>query len=145
MQKRFASAAACVAFLLLLQPAILAQEAAAEKTASGKTTKVQLQAVPVEDGEAKKKKGAGLRVVPAVKAFISTMSDEQKELAMLEYGSEKRVQWHFIPKETRKGFPVMDKYVDCLVGYLLILRDLERTVDLSRWWCVKEYDVRVHR
>ena len=37
-------------------------------------------------------------------AFLETLEDEQKALALMPYDSPKRVDWHFIPKKTRKGF-----------------------------------------
>jgi hypothetical protein len=40
--------------------------------------------------------------------FIETLEPEKKSLAVMEYASERRVQWHFIPMETRKGLPVMN-------------------------------------
>lgn len=36
-------------------------------------------------------------------AFLSTLDEEQKAVAVVPYDSEKRVDWHFIPKKTRKG------------------------------------------
>ena len=36
-------------------------------------------------------------------AFLATLEDDQKAVAMLPYDSPKRVDWHFIPKKTRKG------------------------------------------
>lgn len=47
-------------------------------------------------------------IVPATKAFLASLDEEQKAKAMFDFGSEKRLQWHFIPKETRKGLPVME-------------------------------------
>lgn len=78
---------------LAIAPATFAQERALAKT-------------PAEDAEKAKKKP--LRLVPTAKAFIKTLNEEQKAKAMLEFGSDQRVQWHFIPKPTRKGLPVME-------------------------------------
>ncbi len=36
-------------------------------------------------------------------AFISTLDAKQKSIAVLPYDTPKRVGWHFIPKDTRKG------------------------------------------
>lgn len=36
-------------------------------------------------------------------AFLETLDDEKKSVAVLPYDSPKRVQWHFIPMPTRKG------------------------------------------
>lgn len=56
--------------------------------------------------EKAKRKGAG--IVPAAKAFLATLSEEQTGKAVFEFSDEKRVQWHFIPMETRKGLPIME-------------------------------------
>lgn len=47
------------------------------------------------------------QLVPTAKAFLASLSEEQRQQAVLPYDSEKRVQWHFIPMETRKGLPLM--------------------------------------
>ena len=36
-------------------------------------------------------------------AYLKTLDDEQRSATLLPYDSPKRVGWHFIPKETRKG------------------------------------------
>lgn len=36
-------------------------------------------------------------------AFLSTLEEDQKAVAMVPYESPQRVEWHFIPKKTRKG------------------------------------------
>ena len=41
-------------------------------------------------------------------AFIETLESGQKEVAMMPYDSPKRVDWHFIPKKTRKGLVLSD-------------------------------------
>ena len=41
-------------------------------------------------------------------SFISTLSDEQKSVALMPYDSPQRVDWHFIPKKTRKGLVISD-------------------------------------
>ncbi len=58
--------------------------------------------------KAKQGQARAVRLVPAAKAFLEGLSDEQRSQATMEYGSDKRVQWHFIPMETRKGLPIME-------------------------------------
>jgi hypothetical protein len=36
-------------------------------------------------------------------AFLSTLDDDQKAVAVVPFDSPKRVEWHFIPMKTRKG------------------------------------------
>ncbi|HBE70935.1 MAG TPA: hypothetical protein DDW52_22545 [Planctomycetaceae bacterium] len=55
-----------------------------------------------------KKKRAGLQPVAAVKALLETLDETQQAKAKLEFGSEQRVGWHFIPKDTRKGVPMKE-------------------------------------
>ncbi len=56
----------------------------------------------------KSKNRQAVRLLPAAKAFLESLNDEQSQKAVLEFGSEKRVDWHFIPKPTRKGLPIME-------------------------------------
>jgi hypothetical protein len=39
-------------------------------------------------------------------SFIGTLDVDQKAVALMPYDSDKRVDWHFIPKKTRKGLVV---------------------------------------
>lgn len=48
------------------------------------------------------------QLLPSAKAFLASLDDTQREKAVLTYDSEKRVQWHFIPMQTRKGLPIME-------------------------------------
>ncbi len=41
-------------------------------------------------------------------AFITTLTDEQKAVALLPYDKPERLDWHFIPKEYRKGLQLRE-------------------------------------
>ena len=41
-------------------------------------------------------------------AFLSTLDGKQKALAVVPYDSPKRVGWHFIPKDSRKGLVIRE-------------------------------------
>ncbi len=41
-------------------------------------------------------------------SFLGTLDDQQKARTVLPYDSEQRVDWHFIPKKTRKGLAMRD-------------------------------------
>jgi hypothetical protein len=41
-------------------------------------------------------------------SFIGTLDEKQKALAMMPYDSASRVDWHFIPKKTRKGLVIRE-------------------------------------
>ena len=40
--------------------------------------------------------------------FLATLSAEQRAQTQLDYAAKERVQWHFIPMETRKGLPLRE-------------------------------------
>lgn len=62
-----------------------------------------------QEQAAKANAGAqALRLVPTAKAFLATLNEEQRAKAVKEYDSEQRVEWHFVPLETRKGLPIME-------------------------------------
>lgn len=54
------------------------------------------------------KKRQGSKPIEAAAAFLKLLSDEERAKAALEYQSEARVGWHFIPMESRKGLPLME-------------------------------------
>ncbi|MDA1016669.1 MAG: DUF3500 domain-containing protein [Planctomycetota bacterium] len=47
------------------------------------------------------------RMATAAKAFLTTLSDAQREKASFEFGDKERTNWHFIPRE-RKGLPLKE-------------------------------------
>lgn len=57
---------------------------------------------------AKSGKKAYVPPVDAAQAFLATLDEAQKAKAVVDYESDKRVGWHFIPMETRKGLPLME-------------------------------------
>ena len=50
----------------------------------------------------------GTDMTKAAEAYLSTLSDEQRAQSTMEYGSAERVDWHFIPKESRKGLQIKE-------------------------------------
>ena len=67
-------------------------------------------------------------------SFIATLNPAQKKLAVMNYDSKERHNWHFFPLKTRKGFMVknMSKQQQTLtldlLGKLLSKVGLERTL-----------------
>jgi hypothetical protein len=47
-------------------------------------------------------------VTRAARGFLDTLSPEQRATASMPYDDERRVDWHFIPKPSRKGLKVGD-------------------------------------
>jgi hypothetical protein len=45
----------------------------------------------------------GVNMTKSAKAFLSTLSKDEKALAVMGFADERRVGWHFIPKRKRKG------------------------------------------
>lgn len=45
----------------------------------------------------------GKQLQTSAESFLSSLDADQKKLAMLDFDSQQRVDWHFIPKKTRKG------------------------------------------
>ncbi len=60
----------------------------------------------------------------AAEAFLDTLSDLQRAKAIVDFGSEQRVQWHFIPKDSRKGLPLMEMRDDQKAAALNLLRSV---------------------
>lgn len=88
--------------------ALLAASVLFPQQSQGQEKQRVSQSTPAsETAEGKKKKNA-LQLLKTGKAFLATLTDEQTAKAQLEYGSEKRVGWHFIPKDTRKGLPLTE-------------------------------------
>jgi hypothetical protein len=44
----------------------------------------------------------------AAAKFVATLSDEQKKQTVYPYDTPKRLEWHFIPKDERKGLQVKE-------------------------------------
>lgn len=50
----------------------------------------------------------GPAMTEAANKFLNTLSDEQRKTALLEYDTPQRVDWHFIPKDQRKGLQIKE-------------------------------------
>ncbi len=44
----------------------------------------------------------------AAQDFVRTLSDEQRQVAVLEYDAPVRTDWHYIPKPSRKGLQIKE-------------------------------------
>jgi hypothetical protein len=51
---------------------------------------------------------AGAAMTQAADKFLATLSDEQEKQTVYPYDSPKRLDWHFIPKDERKGLQVKE-------------------------------------
>lgn len=52
--------------------------------------------------------GVGADMTGKATAFVGTLTDEQKSVAVLAFEKPERVDWHFIPKEYRKGLQLKE-------------------------------------
>lgn len=50
----------------------------------------------------------GPGMTAAANAFLDSLDDKQRVVAQLDYDTPKRVDWHFIPMETRKGLIIRE-------------------------------------
>ena len=50
--------------------------------------------------------GRGMTV--AAQDFLESLDEEQRQTAVMDYDDAARVDWHFIPKDTRKGVRIKD-------------------------------------
>lgn len=48
----------------------------------------------------------GTAMTTAAGAFLESLTPDQRQVALLDYDSPKRVDWHFIPKDDRKGLKI---------------------------------------
>ncbi len=55
-------------------------------------------------------------------AFMSSLSDAQQQTATVAYDSDQRVDWHFIPKKTRKGLRIGELNIAQRTAALRLLR-----------------------
>ncbi|QDV41615.1 hypothetical protein Enr13x_14580 [Stieleria neptunia] len=65
---------------------------------------------------------AGSQVALFANNFLEQLDDDQKSTATMPYDSDKRVDWHFIPKKTRKGLMLRNMNESQRVSALRMLR-----------------------
>jgi hypothetical protein len=54
----------------------------------------------------------GTDMTRAAGAFVKTLSDQQRERVVLPFDDNQRLDWHFIPKNNRKGLQIKDMTPD---------------------------------
>jgi len=67
---------------------------------------LSIVAVPVAGWSYYRVTQPGMEMTQAAQSFIGTLDDDQQQTALLEYNTPKRVDWHFIPKDERKGLQI---------------------------------------
>lgn len=76
----------------------------------------------------------------AAKRYVETLSAEQKSIAVLEFQDKKRLEWHFIPMETRKGLPLRDMNESQRTAAIAILRQVLSPVGFQRTIEIMDYE-----
>src|SRR4030095_15431393 len=51
---------------------------------------------------------SGQSMTQAANEWLTKLSDDQRKIAQLDYETPTRVDWHFIPKDQRKGLQVKE-------------------------------------
>lgn len=51
---------------------------------------------------------AGVDMTRSAQQFVERLSQEQRAVTVLDFATPERVQWHFVPKEQRKGLQIKD-------------------------------------
>ncbi|WP_235908899.1 DUF3500 domain-containing protein [Roseiconus nitratireducens] len=64
----------------------------------------------------------GERAVTFANSFLEQLDEKQKSVAVMPYDSDKRVDWHFIPKKTRKGLVLREMNSAQRVAALRLVR-----------------------
>ena len=54
------------------------------------------------------KDSVGISMTKAATAYLGSLDEKQRAQSTMAYDSEKRVDWHFIPKKERKGVQIRD-------------------------------------
>ena len=49
---------------------------------------------------------AGVDMTVAAEKFVASLDAKQREITVLDYGTPKRLEWHFIPMKYRKGLQI---------------------------------------
>ena len=102
MRRRYSAFIALLALALMVWHGLNAQERAATQRAQNTQQRA--------------------RIVPAANAFLESLDENARAKAVIDFASDKRVQWHFIPMETRKGLPLMEMNAEQKQAAMRLLR-----------------------
>ena len=65
---------------------------------------------------------SGTEMTAAAQKYLATLSAEQREKSLLEYDTPRRTDWHFIPKDERKGLQVKEMTDDQRAAALALMQ-----------------------
>jgi hypothetical protein len=74
-----------------------------------------------------KKSHAGVDMTAAAEQFVGSLDAQQRKIAVLPYGVPQRLQWHFIPLDSRKGLQLKEMTdVQRTVAHKLLMTSLSK-------------------
>ena len=76
----------------------------------------------------------------SAKAFLATLEPAQKQKAQLPFSDERRLEWHFIPMETRKGLPLRDMTDVQIKSALDLLKSVTSPTGFKRATDIMSYE-----
>lgn len=78
--------------------------------------------------------------VAATTQFLSSLSADQKKLAQMPFQDARRLEWHFVPMETRKGLPLRDMSDDQAKLALAVLKSVMSEAGFKRATNIMSYE-----
>lgn len=93
----------------------------------------------------KKKADPALQLLATTQAFLGTLTEAQRMHAVLEYDSEQRVKWHFIPMKTRKGLPLMEMESPQKTAAMAVLRAALSKVGYDKASTIMQLETVLHK
>lgn len=76
----------------------------------------------------------------AATRYLESLTAEQQKIAIVDFQDKKRVEWHFIPMETRKGLPLRDMTEPQRTAALQLLRQVLSPVGYQRSLDIMSYE-----
>lgn len=87
---------------------------------------------------------AGRDMTKNADAFLASLTEEQRSRGLLEYAAPERVDWHFIPKPTRKGVQVREMNPDQRAAAHALLRSALSQIGYSKAIAIMELEKLLH-
>lgn len=91
-----------------------------------------------------KYQGVGGDMTRHAEAFLDTLSEQQRERTVLQYDDPKRTDWHFIPKNDRKGLQIKDMTPEQRKAAHTLLRSALSQVGYDKATTIMELEIILH-
>ncbi len=89
-------------------------------------------------------RSTGENMTQAAKAYLATLTEEQRAISLMEYDTPQRVGWHFIPKSQRKGLQIRDMNQDQRSAALELLKAALSQVGYDKARTIMELESILH-